>query len=189
MSGSIGLRYTDAIERDDESIGRWCRRYFGIGRCKPHSLFRFYRRHAPREVPRAIEECFPDRRASAGWRIGCATSRSKSPLIYGRSSRRGSPPAIRRRRRRSPDNWRRASAPITPISCERAGLFRGRFRGVFHAPAVAGHPLPFRSNAVRRVAPAAEDRSQRLRREACAQAHVRRAHPSRQALARPAPPS
>jgi len=27
------MRYTDAIKREGESIGRWCRRYFGISRC------------------------------------------------------------------------------------------------------------------------------------------------------------
>ena len=60
---------------------------------------------------------FPDRRASAAWHTGCATSRPRSRPIHGRNSRRGSPPAIRRRRGRLPGNWRRASAPTTPTSC------------------------------------------------------------------------
>jgi hypothetical protein len=25
------MRYTDSVEREGKSIGRWCRRYFGIG--------------------------------------------------------------------------------------------------------------------------------------------------------------
>ena len=53
----------------------------------------------------------PARRASAVWR-----SRRRSRPILGPNSRRGSPPAIRRPRARSPDNWRPASAPITPTS-------------------------------------------------------------------------
>ena len=44
---------------------------------------------------------FRARRASAAWRTGCATLRSRSQPICGRSSRRASPPAIRRRRGRS----------------------------------------------------------------------------------------
>ena len=58
----------------------------------------------------------PARRASAVWRIGCATSQRRSRPILGPNSRRGSPPAIRRPRARSPDNWRPASAPITLTS-------------------------------------------------------------------------
>ena len=75
---------------------------------------------------------------------------------------------------------------------ERARLFRGRFRGVHRPPAPAGHPSALRADdesprtAVRRGAPAAEDHSQRLRREAGAQTHVRRAHPRRRPMARPA---
>ena len=59
----------------------------------------------------------PARRASAVWRIGCATSQRRSRPILGPNSRRGPPPAIRRRRGRSRANWRPASAPITPTSC------------------------------------------------------------------------
>jgi len=67
-------------------------------------------------IIRAIEECFPARRASAVWRTGCATSRPRSRPTRGRNSRRGSQPAIRRLRGRSRGNRQPASAPITPIS-------------------------------------------------------------------------
>ena len=59
---------------------------------------------------------FRARRASAAWPTACATSPSRSRPICGRSSRRASPPAIRRRRERSPASWRAASAPTTPWS-------------------------------------------------------------------------
>ena len=68
-------------------------------------------------IIRAIEECFPDRRASAAWRTGCAISRPRSQPIRGWSSKRASAPAIRRRRGRSHGNWRPASEPTAPISC------------------------------------------------------------------------
>ena len=73
-----------------------------------------------------------------------------------------------------------------PAQCAR--LFRGRFRGLHRAPAPAGHASSFRKDdepprtAVRRGTAAAENHSQRLRREAGAQAHVRRAHPSRRTM-------
>jgi Transposase, Mutator family len=68
-------------------------------------------------IIRAIEECFPRWRASAAWRTGCATSQPRFQPTCGRNSRRGSLPAIRRRRGRSPGNWRQASSPTTPTSC------------------------------------------------------------------------
>ena len=76
-------------------------------------------------------------------------------------------------------------------SAERARLFRRRFRSLHCAPAIAGHASPICTDnkpprtAVRRGTTKAQDHAQRLRREAGAQAHVRRAHPSRGALARP----
>ena len=66
-----------------------------------------------------------------------------------------------------------------PAQCAR--LFRGRFRGLHRAPAPAGHAPSLRKDdesprtAVRRGTAAAENHSQRLRREAGAQTHVRRA--------------
>src|ERR1700739_736841 len=74
---------------------------------------------------------------------------------------------------------------------ERACLLRGRFRGLYRPPAAASHAPPLRANdksprtAVRRGTAKAEDHSQWLRRESGAQAHVRRAHSRRRALARP----
>ena len=56
------------------------------------------------------------RPASAASRIECAISPPRSRPIRGRNSRRGSQPAIRRPRGRSRANWRRASAPTTPMS-------------------------------------------------------------------------
>src|ERR1700684_88636 len=76
-------------------------------------------------------------------------------------------------------------------SAERARLFRRRFRSLHCEPAIAGHASPICTDnkpprtAVRRGTAKAQDHAQRLRREAGAQAHVRRAHPSRGALARP----
>ena len=69
-----------------------------------------------------------------------------------------------------------------PAQCAR--LFRGRFRGLHRAPAAPGHAPLLRKDdesprtAVRRGTATAEDHSQRLRRKAGAQAHVRRAHPA-----------
>jgi len=48
------MRYTDAIKRDGESIGRWCRRYFGISGCdEQRSHFRFHQRLGQRANPLA----------------------------------------------------------------------------------------------------------------------------------------
>jgi len=98
--------------------------------------------------------------------------------------------AIRRLRGRSRVNCRYPRR-LRQRSAERARLFRRRFRSLHCAPAIAGHASPFCTDdepprtAVRRGTAKAQDHSQRLRREAGAQAHVRRAHPSRGALARP----
>ena len=62
-------------------------------------------------IIRAIDECAPARRAGAVWRIGRATSQRRSRPILGPNSTRGSEPAIRRPRARSPVNRRPASAP------------------------------------------------------------------------------
>ena len=142
-------------------------------------------------IIRAIEECFPRsarQRCLAHRMRNLAVKGPDRPMARVQGARQrllsgavagDCPPTggrHPRRRRRSP--------------AERARLFRGRFRGVHRAPEIAGHPSPLRSHdesartAVRRGAPTAEDHSQRLRREAGAQAYVRRAHSSRRALAR-----
>jgi len=126
-------------------------------------------------IIRAIEECASlARPASAAWRIGAGHSLLSGAFTGDRASIGGRYP--RRLRQRS---------------AERARLFRRRFRSLHCAPAIAGHASPFCTDdepprtAVRRGTATAQDHSQRLRREAGAQAHVRRAHPSRGALARP----
>src|SRR5712692_7419463 len=48
------MRYTDAIKREGESIGRWCRRYLGISRRdERRSHFRFHQRLGQRANPLA----------------------------------------------------------------------------------------------------------------------------------------
>ena len=70
--------------------------------------------------------------------------------------------------------------------------FEDDFEGLHRAPAPAGHASSLRKDdepprmAVRQGKAAAENHSQWLRREAGAQAHVRRADPSRRTMARPA---
>jgi len=144
-------------------------------------------------IIRAIEECFPRSARQRCLAHRDAQPRRQSPnrpvagiqgaghsLLSGAfaGDRAATGSRHPRRLRRSP--------------ARRARLFRGRFRGLHRAPAPAGHAPPLRSHhqsprtAVRRGAAKAEDHSQRLRREARAQAHVRRAHRRRQALARSA---
>ena len=71
-------------------------------------------------IIRAIDECSPARRAGAVWRIGRATSQRRSRPILGPNSTRGSEPAIRRPRARSPVNRRPGSrrrdlpGPVSP---------------------------------------------------------------------------
>ena len=48
------MRYTDAIKRDSESIGRWYRRYFGISRRdERRSHLRLHQRFGQRAHPLA----------------------------------------------------------------------------------------------------------------------------------------
>ena len=144
-------------------------------------------------IIRAIEECFPRsarQRCLAHRMRNLAAKVSTDPVarIQGAGHRllsgalaRDRPPTGGRRPRR-----------LRQRPAERARLFRGRFRGLHRAPAAAGHASPFHSDdesprtAVRRGAAKAENHSQWLRREAGAQAHVRRAHPRRRTMARPA---
>jgi hypothetical protein len=46
------MQYTDAIKREVESIGQWCRRYFGISGCdEQRSHFRFHQRRDSVRIP------------------------------------------------------------------------------------------------------------------------------------------
>ena len=133
-------------------------------------------------IIRAIEECFPRsaRQRCLAHRMRNLAAKVPADPWLEFKARVGDRPATRdgrpRRLRRSP--------------AERACLLRGRFRGLHRAPAAAGHAPPFRANdksprtAVRRGTAKAEDHSQWLRREAGAQAHVRRANPRGRTLAR-----
>jgi hypothetical protein len=137
------------------------------------------------------------RPASAASRIECAIS----PPGLGRSMARprvGEPGIKAGHRLLSGDLARdrptiggRYPRRLRQRSAKRARLFRRRFRSLHCAPALAGHASPLCTDnkpprtAVRRGTAKAQDHSERLRREAGAQAHVRRAHPSRGALARP----
>ena len=74
-------------------------------------------------IIRAIEECFPRsarQRCLAHRMRNLAAKVSADPWpvrVEEPGSRLGSPPATRRRRARSPVNWRPESAPTTPTSC------------------------------------------------------------------------
>ena len=144
-------------------------------------------------IIRAIEECFPDRRASVASHTGCAISRPRSRRIHGRNSRPGSQPAIRRPSRaiarQLATGIRADYANVLPSAL---ACFEDDFESCIAQPAAAGHAPPLRSHhqsprtAIRRGTATAENHSQWLRREAGAQAHVRSAHPGRRTLARSA---
>ena len=51
------MRYTDAIKCEGESIGRWCRRYFGISR------------REERRSPLRFHQCFGQRVNLLAWHI------------------------------------------------------------------------------------------------------------------------
>ena len=100
-------------------------------------------------IIRAIEECFPRSARQRCLAHRCATSRPRSRRIRGRNSRRGSLPVIKRPRARSRDDWRPASALITPMSGRARSLFRRQFRGLRRPSAAVGHVPPFRSGPSR----------------------------------------
>src|ERR1700733_11772922 len=138
-----------------------------------------------------LRRASPARPASAAWRIECAISPLRSRPIRGRNSRRGSQPLSGAFAGDRASIGGRYPRRLRQRFAERARLFRRRFRSLHCAPAIAGHASPICTDnkpprtAVRRGTAKAQDHAQRLRREAGAQAHVRRAHPSRGALARP----
>ena len=143
-------------------------------------------------IIRAIEECFPRsarQRCLAHRMRNLAAKVSADPWPEFKARVTA---CYQRPRARSPDNWRPASAPITPTSCPVRSPVSRTISSLHRAPAPADHALSFREDdepprtAARRRTAAAENHSQWLRREAGAQAHVRRAHPSRRTMERSA---
>jgi putative transposase len=143
-------------------------------------------------IIRAIEECFPARRqrclAHRMRNLAAEVSADPWSEFKARVTACYQAPSRAIARQFGGRHLRRLRQRLA----QRARLFRGRFRGLHRTPAPASHAPPFREDdespraaGCRRTA-TAEDHSQRLRREAGAQADVRRAYPRRRALARPA---
>ena len=143
-------------------------------------------------IIRAIEECFPRsaRQRCLAHRmrnLAAKVSADPWPEFKARVTACYQAP-----RARSPANWRPASAPITPTSCPvRSPVSRTISRPASRTCACRSRIVVSQGRrtprtAVRRGTAAAENHSQWLRREAGAQAHVRRADPSRRTMARSA---
>ena len=140
-------------------------------------------------IIRAIEECFPDRRASVASHTGCkAISRPRSRRIHGRNSRPGSQPAIRRPRGRlRAANWRPGiRADYANVLPSALACFEDDFESCI------AHLRPCRSRTAASFAPPISSNGYSSRNgdgwkiipngfgeKPVAQAHVRSAHPGR----------